>query len=326
MIKYSIVVPAFNMERYIEECIQSIVAQKRDDIEIIIINDGSSDNTLKICKSLKNLYPYIQLIDKKNTGSMDSYIIGVKKCIGEYICFLDSDDILSNVYFEKLDDAIINSNKADIVMFDFFKFTKSKEYRSKVNSIEYGFVDNRVLNDLRNDYFSNYEKYSLYRWNKIYKNSLLQNIVNKLDYRITYFEDLHISLMLLNDAKSVYYMNNELYGYRLRKSSVTHTVKKKVFEDNRLMKQKLEFYFYQKGFNKNALNSMYEYMDYGYIRYYLKSKEKPKRIKVNKYMFNNNEHKSHIKLIFFYMFRIDFVYKLLNFLRNVKNKNDDLFE
>jgi glycosyltransferase involved in cell wall biosynthesis len=80
------------MEKYITECIESIYKEKRDDIQVIVINDGSSDNTYAICNELGKKYSNLELINKKNTGSMDSYIIGIDDAIGEYTCFLDSDD------------------------------------------------------------------------------------------------------------------------------------------------------------------------------------------------------------------------------------------
>lgn len=72
------IVPAYNAEKYLDDCIESVLGQQRDDVELIIVNDGSTDNTYDICKKYSN----VVFINKKNTGSMDSYITGIKKVKG----------------------------------------------------------------------------------------------------------------------------------------------------------------------------------------------------------------------------------------------------
>lgn len=94
MAKISIIVPIYNVEKYIEECIKSILNQTMKEIEIILINDGSSDRSLNICKKYAKIDNRIILIDKQNSGVSDTRNIGIAKAIGEYIMFVDSDDWL----------------------------------------------------------------------------------------------------------------------------------------------------------------------------------------------------------------------------------------
>ena len=92
--KVSIVVPIFNIEEYLEDCIKSIINQTYKNLEIILINDGSTDCSLKICKKFKKLDKRIVLIDKDNTGVSNTRNIGINSATGDYITFVDSDDWL----------------------------------------------------------------------------------------------------------------------------------------------------------------------------------------------------------------------------------------
>jgi len=324
MIKYSVVIPLYNMERYIEQCVTSINSQHRKDVEIIIVNDGSIDDSLRICIELKNRYGNINIIDKQNSGSMDSWMMGVDCCSGEYICFVDSDDFVVENYFSVIDEYL--TPDVDILLFDCLKYSKNSKHICKVNDIPYGFVSEKMLDALKKDYFSCYKKYSFYRWNKVYKSSLLKECIKKIDFRLTYFEDLYIGLLTLQMAKNILYINEVLYNYRLRKSSVTHTVSPKVFDDNLLMEAMLKKYMTNNSFAKRAIGNMQEYMNYGYVRYYLRTKTKPQRIRVSFQMMVKNPHKSHNKLFLIYKFRCDVLFMLLLKAKNKISAKDDLFE
>ncbi|MFJ6971843.1 MAG: glycosyltransferase family 2 protein [Limosilactobacillus mucosae] len=322
MIKYSMIVPAYNAEKYLDDCIESVLGQQRDDVELIIVNDGSTDNTYDICKKYSN----VVFINKKNTGSMDSYITGIKKSKGEYIGFIDSDDCIESDYFSTLDKAIAFDKSVDIVMFDYNRYSTLGKRKNKVNDIPYGRLSGALLDELKKDYFSIYEKFSFYRWNKIYKNSLIKESVDEIDFRATYFEDLYIGMLTLLKSTNILYIDNCLYNYRLRKSSVTHSVSLKVFSDNRLLKSKLNILFNNMNESTTAITNMEEYMDYGYVRYYLRSKEKPYRIKIPMHIILNNMHKDHNKLLLIYKFRLGWLFRIAYILKKSFSKNNYFFE
>lgn len=324
MIKYSIVIPAYNMERYIETCIESIEVQERTDLEIVIVNDGSTDNTLEICCKLQDKYDNIKLIEKKNTGSMDSYMVGVRNCIGKYICFVDSDDSIEKKYFDTIDKYL--SDDIDILMFDYYEYGKKNKNRKKVNDIAYGVISEAEMKKLKTDYFASYNKYSFYRWNKVYKSSLLKSCIEMIDFRVTYFEDLYIELLLLEKAEKILYIDHCLYDYRIRKSSVTHSPTKKVFLDNRLMKAKLRDYMLTNGMSNEAIDHMSEYMDYGYVRYYLRSKDKPERVAITFSSVLNNAHRDQKPLLILYKMRLNKLFDLLYSLRNKKIDKENFFD
>lgn len=110
----SVIVPAYNDGNYIRDCLFSIINQTYRDFEIIVIDDGSSDNTGKICDEIADKDNRIKVIHKENTGVSDSRNVGIKEAIGEYICFVDSDDVLDLDYFEQVS-SILKSNKYSII-------------------------------------------------------------------------------------------------------------------------------------------------------------------------------------------------------------------
>ena len=131
MEKVSIVIPVYNNEIYLEKCLDSIINQTYDNIEIILINDGSSDNSLAIMKKYSKKDKRIIIIDKENEGVSTARNIGIKKCSGEYITFVDSDDYLEFDAIEKLYHEI-NTKNVDIVRSNY------RVHYQKSNNIDVG--------------------------------------------------------------------------------------------------------------------------------------------------------------------------------------------
>ena len=109
----SIIIPVFNMEDKLNKCIQSVINQTYDNLEIILVNDGSKDNSLKICENYKNIDNRIKLISINNNGVSNARNIGIKNATGKYIGFVDSDDYIDNDMFETLYNNI-KDNNADL--------------------------------------------------------------------------------------------------------------------------------------------------------------------------------------------------------------------
>ena len=99
--KISVIIPAYNAEKWIYNCVKSVLSQNDDNFEIIIVNDGSKDNTLALCKKLENDDKRIILVDKKNGGVSKARNEGIKKATGKWVVYLDSDDYLCKGAFEK---------------------------------------------------------------------------------------------------------------------------------------------------------------------------------------------------------------------------------
>lgn len=134
-IKVSVIIPVYNVEKYIEQCIESVVNQTLEDIEIIIVNDGTKDNSMKKIEKYL-LDSRIRVINKENGGLSSARNVGLKIAKGEYVSFIDSDDFIELTMLEELYN---NSEKADIVFSDIIFYdnkTESKKYSETKLSFE----------------------------------------------------------------------------------------------------------------------------------------------------------------------------------------------
>ena len=123
MIKVSVIVPVYNVEKYIVKCISSIVNQKLKDIEIIVVNDGTKDNSIKLIKE-NFTDDRIKIFNKKNGGAASAKNYGIKKAQGEFIFFVDADDFIEECLLEMYNKAL--KEKSDLVICDYYKYFEDK--------------------------------------------------------------------------------------------------------------------------------------------------------------------------------------------------------
>ena len=138
MPKVSIIVPTYNVENYLRECMDSIVGQTLKDIEIICINDGSTDKSLEILKNYAAKDPRIIIVDKKNEGYGVGMNIGLERASGEYIGIVEPDDFVPANMYEDLYNAA-KKNDLDFVKADFYRFTGNEEDGTR--TLEYNRLD-----------------------------------------------------------------------------------------------------------------------------------------------------------------------------------------
>lgn len=318
--RYSVIIPIYNAEKYLDECVSSIGNQKRNDVEIVLVNDGSIDNSLNICYDLKKKFDNIIIIDKKNSGSMDSWIKGVEASSGEYICFADSDDKIDEEYFEIIDEYV--KKDYDIILFDFYKMYKDSLVNAKVNKIEYGNVSKEVLMQIQKEYFYDYEKCSLYRWDKVIKSSIIKNSIKQLNCRTVYYEDHPISFLNLLNAEKMYYIDKKLYYYRMRKSSVSHKYNDKIFEDNLTVEKEMNRIAKLYNYDEKQLYNIYLYFLYQYARWVLKSAKynNLKKVKVKDIIHIDGIGKKLV--LFFCKYRLNALYNMFYKIKNKKENNN----
>ena len=133
MTKVSVIVPVYNVEGYLEKCLESLVRQSLKDIEIIVVNDGATDNSLKIAKKYEEKYfNILKVYSKRNGGLSDARNFGLKYAKGKYVAFVDSDDYVKNDMFLKLYNFAVK-NDLDVVVSDTIIKTDSSEYVLKSN-------------------------------------------------------------------------------------------------------------------------------------------------------------------------------------------------
>ncbi|UJF15261.1 glycosyltransferase [Jeotgalibaca sp. MA1X17-3] len=128
MIKVSIIVPVYNVEKYLKKSIESLMNQTLKDIEIILVNDGSTDNSLFICKQYEKKDFRIKVIDKNNGGVSSARNIGIELASGQYIGFIDPDDWIEPEMYEKMYSKI-EKTKSDVCICNYIKEKNKKKFR-----------------------------------------------------------------------------------------------------------------------------------------------------------------------------------------------------
>ncbi len=202
----SIIVPIYNAENYLTKCINSIINQTYKNIEIILVNDGSTDNSLKICKTFALNDKRIIIINQKNMGVSNARNAGINVAKGDYISFVDSDDTIENNYIQELID---NSNygEFDVVICgynDIYASNKKIENKMPQNIKLRGFISN--------DYVI-LKRYLSYPWHKIYKVNFLKKHNINFSTQFTDAEDQVFNFKVFSLAPNYNFVNKTLYNY-----------------------------------------------------------------------------------------------------------------
>lgn len=207
----SIIIPAYNIKRYLSECLDSIIMQTYTNIEIILIDDGSTDGTADICDQYADKDNRITVIHQNNIGSAASRNVGIDFFTGEYVTFIDGDDILSRRFIERLFIAIRDRN-ADIAECNAY-------YLNNNNVIEYN-TDVSAMYETNHSIMEAYLKDYLIKtviWNKLYKKSIIKGtkfVPGK------FIDDEFFSYKVLAKAKRLVHIDEYLYYYRQHADSI----------------------------------------------------------------------------------------------------------
>ena len=241
MKKISVIIPVYNVENYLERCLKSLVSQTIKDIEIIIVNDGSTDGSQRIIDTYKDKYPnMIKAYYIKNQGAAKARNYGLDYVTGEYIGFLDSDDYVSEEMYEKLYNEA-KQKEADIVCCNYYRVVDEKKFNKKT------FGNEKILKE---DLFDKniYEANLLfdevpYLWNKIFKAELIKNNDIKFCNELRIYEDLLFTYTAFSKANKISRVDEELYFYMVsRQESLTHIFTEKRFDIFKLTDKLIEHY------------------------------------------------------------------------------------
>lgn len=213
-IKVSIIVPAYNNEKYVLECLSSIKEQGLCNYECIVIDDGSTDNTGNLCDGFAKANPNFIVIHQANAGVSAARNKGIESAAGDYITFVDSDDLIApNAYKNAL--SIIDQKKCDVYCFGLAAFFAGQEPRP------YYFRESSL-----NNMFIKCPVYMNGVCNKIFRTDLLRDNGIRFNSRIKTSEDFIVSFEALSLAKKTVYTNQPDYLYRQNPSSVTRNYEK----------------------------------------------------------------------------------------------------
>ena len=210
----SIIVPIYNVSPYITVCLESIINQTYKNLEIILVNDGSTDNSLEICKEYANKDKRILLIDKINEGVSKARIDGFNYSHGEYVYFVDADDYLDISAVDKLMEEM-GKSPVDIVCSRYYDVIDNVPYPTQ-KTISGRFYNSEITDLLKTNFlFDNKIQQSgapLFLWGKLYRKDILIDALDKgLGY--WYGEDVIITLHLMMRIKSVSFIEDNLYYY-----------------------------------------------------------------------------------------------------------------
>ncbi|MCI5737765.1 MAG: glycosyltransferase [Methanobrevibacter ruminantium] len=221
MVKVSVVIPVYNVERYLEECLDSVINQTLEDIEIICINDGSTDNSLEILEDYVKKDNRIRIIDQENLGISTTRNNGLKVCRGKYVCFLDSDDYLElNTLRETYD--ISEKYSLDMCFFKLINFDENTKEQSTEEYFDMGFLKELVGDNVFNhhDIGENLYRISVTVHSKLFNRDLISDI--KFPEGLI-FEDNAFFTEAMFKSERVFFLDKYLYNRRLRADSITHT-------------------------------------------------------------------------------------------------------
>lgn len=250
MIKVSIIVPVYNVEKYLEKCLTSLVNQTLKDIEIIVVNDGSTDNSQDIIDGFVKKYNNVFAYKKQNSGMSDSRNFGINKARGEYIGFVDSDDFIDYTMYEKMYNKIKSKNY-DMVVSDYFVVNDdiTKKQDSNVKS------DLNSKKEIKKIFNIIYPVI----WNKLYKREIFDSITFKSG---VWFEDVEFIYRLLPMLNKIGTIKEPFYYYIKRKGSITSKINNRIYDYIDNFNGLVEYY------KKNNLYSKYhKELEYSYVRY-----------------------------------------------------------
>lgn len=224
--KVSVVIPIYNGQKYLQECLDSVLNQTYKNIEVILVNDGSTDDSLKICEKNREIDKRIVIVDKENGGVTLARKTGVKKATGKYVMFVDCDDWLDKDILEVFMKAILKEN-ADIVVGGFLEDYENEKYAVKGGNLRFN-----KYNEQNWDCFC---KEMFYQgvvpgwgiwptlWAKLFRKDLIETSLAKLDERIFYGEDAACVFSACLEAKCVLAIENTGYHYRVLSTTSVST-------------------------------------------------------------------------------------------------------
>ena len=211
----SVIIPVYNVEKYLRRCIESVLCQTYRNLEVLLINDGSQDNSINICEEFQKKDQRIKIIQKENGGVSSARNMGLRALSGNYVTFIDSDDYIKETYLETLITNMIEKN-VDVVACGYYwekkkeSFFQEKNGQSRIISLE-----NREMNFCK-------DKFLLPVWGKLFKVHILKDIWFDEDLQVG--EDALFMAKAMNNGKTLYFNQEYLYIYAFNESSIWHSL------------------------------------------------------------------------------------------------------
>lgn len=243
----SVIIPVYNSEQYLGDCIKSVLLQTYSNIEILIVDDGSTDGSPQICDHYAQNDDRIRVIHKPNEGVSAARNIGIEKANGEYIVFVDSDDRLDSNALETAHDSATDT-KADLVIWNYYfvrgsKIIRNEDFPESGVYDDEGLIDSLIASTLcplicklktPNDLIIGMS----FTWNKMFRKSVLQDHTIRFNEEISMYEDIAFVCRYLKHTDTVAFVDECNYFYRVLDTNATNSYKAKLVDnDNKLMSE-----------------------------------------------------------------------------------------
>lgn len=215
----SVIIPCYNCENYIYDCIQSVYHQIDDSVEVIIVNDGSTDDSLNVINSFiqSATNNSLKVISQKNSGISATRNTGIKLAKGSYIALLDGDDLWDDNFWKTIK-PLIEKHAVDLVEFNANRFFDGDKNKKSLVSV----VDENMLTEVNTlqDLSHIFKKNEWFPWARVYKRELFDSISFPVGM---HYEDIATISLVYLLAKNIVSIKDELVFYRIRKNSITNT-------------------------------------------------------------------------------------------------------
>jgi len=248
--KVSVIVPVYNVEKYLEKCLDSLVNQTLKEIEIIVVNDGSPDQSQEIIDKYSKKYKNIKSYIKENGGLSEARNYGLKKANGEYIAFLDSDDYVTTDMYQKMYEKAVSGN-FDMVVCDLnYVYENTDKVKRAYSNIK------NDTTDIKSAMIDIYPA----AWNKIFKKKLFKTGIEFK--KGVWFEDVEFIYRLLPYIKTIGVIKEPFNQYLQREGSITKTIDKRIYHYIDNWNGIVEYYK-----ENNLYEQYYNELEYCYVRY-----------------------------------------------------------
>lgn len=248
--KISVIIPVYNVEQYLERCLTSIANQTYPSLEVIIVNDGSKDQSQTIIDQFVMKYPFMKSYQKPNGGLSDARNFGIQKATGEYLSFIDSDDYVDVTMYEKLAKKA-NEKAYDLVVCDFYEVYPSN---TKVCS-------SNINEDVHTDHQLRCAMHTIYpsAWNKLYKKQLFSHIEFK---KGVWFEDVEFCYRMFPHIHTIGVVKEPLYYYIQREGSISKSSDPRIYHTLENWEGIIAYYKHI-----GAYSSFEKELEYSFVRY-----------------------------------------------------------
>lgn len=242
----SVIVPVYNVAPYLERCVLSLLHQCGPQLEFILVNDGSTDHSLEICRRFAEQDSRVRVISKENGGLASARNAGLQAACGEYISFVDGDDWLEPDAYQQLAE-LIKGFRPDLIRFGYQKMLQDKVIGSYALSYEEGIYQGDCLRAIQLDTISNpnvldYQRTRiLSAWSNLFRKELLtENEIHFVSEREILNEDYLFVLQAVLAAKSIYVCKHTLYNYDTRPNSLTTSSRPQMYQRKQALYSRYE--------------------------------------------------------------------------------------